>query len=478
MTSNPLPALKTNHAVINKAFRIALGDIIGNILPYQDGELKNPKPCLMAGLEYNTPWTRDSAINTWNGAGLLFPKLTHSTLLSVLERQENQVRIGGQYWDAIIWAIGGWYQYLFTGDTDFLNTSLAAIGHSLTYFESTEFSPDFGLFRGPACYGDGVAAYPDRYAQTDGSSSILDWPNCNPKTRSSVGFGIPMHTLSTNCLYYQAYRLAEVMAETLGMSPDPAWHGKATHLLAAIQKHFWNPELGTFSYLIDDTGICDAQEGMGHAFVLLFDIATSDQATSILKNQHITRAGIPCVWPSFARYDNVKGDSFGRHSGTVWPHIQALYADAALRYGRTDIFDHEFFSLAQNAWRDTQFTEIYHPITGEPYGGMQEDTGKGIRLWKTCKRQTWSATGFLRMVLFGLAGMSFKSHGIDFAPYLPETCGSFQLSDLPYRNMILSISILGTGRTISSFHLNGKASSEPFLDGSLEGPQSVEIRLK
>ena len=76
---------------------------------------------ILAGLDYDTPWTRDAAINVWNGAGLLLPDVARATLLSVLERAGETVRIGGQYWDAIIWTIGAWHHYLYTGDRELLD---------------------------------------------------------------------------------------------------------------------------------------------------------------------------------------------------------------------------------------------------------------------------------------------------------------------------------------------------------------------
>jgi hypothetical protein len=109
------------------------------------------------------------------------PEASRSTLLSVLERSaEGKVIFGGQYWDAIIWTTGAWAYYLYTGDRDLLALAFEATQNSLARFEAEEYDPHTGLFRGPACYGDGVGAYPDVYAQTNGSSSILDWPRCNP----------------------------------------------------------------------------------------------------------------------------------------------------------------------------------------------------------------------------------------------------------------------------------------------------------
>ena len=42
------------------------------------------------------------------------PEVSRNTLLSVLMRDPDsgRVRVGGQYWDAIIWAIGAWTYFL------------------------------------------------------------------------------------------------------------------------------------------------------------------------------------------------------------------------------------------------------------------------------------------------------------------------------------------------------------------------------
>ena len=217
-----LPYFKSDSPLLNSAFRVAMGELLGNIQPFQDGLLKELRPCILAGLDYDTPWTRDTAINIWNGAGLIFPEASLNTLLSVLEPfGEESVRIGGQYWDAIIWTAGAWAYYLYTGEQEFLSLALEATLNSLEYFEKTEYNPASGLFRGPACYGDGVAAYPDGYANTNNASSILAWPKYNPDKVSTPGVGIPMQALSTNCLYYHAYHLLGKMATELGRPLDP-----------------------------------------------------------------------------------------------------------------------------------------------------------------------------------------------------------------------------------------------------------------
>ena len=463
------PYLITDNKKINKAYRLAIATLSANIMPFQSGILCKPEPVILAGLGYSTPWTRDAAINTWNAGGLLCPTAARSTLESVIVKRENGHFIDGEYWDRIIWIIGAWWYYLYTGDQDFLRLAYETAENSLAYFESTEFSSQLNLFRGPACYGDGVAAYPDIYAQ-HGKSGIIDFATDNKALCEPVGVGIPMHALSTNCLYYQAYVTADKMGAALGLSPKYA--EKARAMKQAINAVFWNEERKTYSYLHDPFGGCDAAEGIGISFAILFDIADLKQKQALFQTTPVTSHGISCVYPSFSRYAN----GYGRHSGTVWPHIQGFWADAAATNGKTEIFDREFSAQTENALRYHQFAEVYHPVTGELYGGLQEDKQQGIRLWDSEPHQTWSATAYLRNVFFNLLGMQFAPEGISFRPAGSRLFGKLALTDLHYRDAVLNICITGNGRQMVSFKINGEDAS-PFIPAQATGTLDIDIRL-
>lgn len=467
-----IPQLKTNIKYIDRAFRIAMGDLMGNILPFSDGLLTEPKEAILAGLDYYKPWTRDAAINVWNGAGLLVPEAAKNTLLSVLTMRENQVTIGGQYWDAIIWVPGAWSYYLYTGDKEFLSLAVQATQNSLKFFEDTEFDPSLNLFRGAACYGDGISAYPDAYTKTTGTACILDWPGANPDLVAEKGVGIPMHALSTNCLYYQAYTLVGKMEEESGLPNGADWEAKAERLKEAINHHFWIEDQSRYRYLVDPIGNCDHQEGLGHSFALLFGIADEVQGEKVFKNQHITPAGIPCVWPTFKRYESEDGMSFGRHCGTVWPHIQTIWADTAAHYGKEDLFAFELHTLAKHACRDTHFAEVYHPVTGEMYGGEQEYVK-----WKSCSRQTWCATGYISMIMKSLVGMEFSPQGITFKPLLPAGFEKVELRNISYRNITMDVLIYGQGSKISEFTING-GKAPTFIPSTAEGYQKVIVKVE
>jgi hypothetical protein len=446
------------------------------VQPFKSGLLEHPVPVILAGLNYGTPWTRDASINAWNGASLIMPQVTRNTLLSVLDRTEGGVRIGGQYWDCIVWATGAWHHYLYTGDREFLSLAFEATKNSLAYFEQTEFDAEDHLFRGPG-WSDGVAGYPLEYGDSGGSSAILDWPKCNPNKVSTPGYGIPMKALSTNCLYYNAYVTAGKMAEELGVAVNPAWERKAQALKASINRHFWDQGKGLYRFLVGPFGPCDHQEGLGHSYALLFGVSNPQQSETIFSKLHVTPAGLPCEWPSFPRYDSNDGMSFARHAGTVWPQIQGFWAEVAARAKKPDVFGHEFFNLAKHARRDRQFAEIYHPLTGEIYGGMQEASGKGIILWEATSRQTWAATAYLRMLLLGLAGMRFDTDGVRFDPCVPSGITFVEIQNLTYRNMDLTLTIRGSGTKVTECTLNGQATEIPFVNASEDGRQHVVIVL-
>ncbi|WP_026506654.1 amylo-alpha-1,6-glucosidase [Butyrivibrio sp. MC2013] len=533
----------SDNELINRAARIALGDIRANYLPYCEkvsGDadktcdvgvsesalsddkaadtvsastpyMTEKKMCVMAGLDYDTPWTRDTAINTGNAVALLDPDVAKNTMLSVLEVCDGRVRVGGQYWDKILWIIAADRYCDITGDDDFRSFALEVADNTFIQMEEEEYDPADGLFRGAAVYGDGISAYPDRYAHTEGGrSGILDWPGANKGELASSGCGVPMKALSTNIAYCEAYRAAARMWEKcISQAPvkelDPAdmfiitkdmildaglyngfgkrgefdtelwrvkynlWNHKALALKDSINAHFWNEKTGRYDYIFDDKLRCDYTEAIGQSFAILFDIADDDQIRSIAENTYISPEGIPVVWPAFPRYRyNMSGElkpgdtidsslkiddhacadeaddtpimHYGRHSGTVWPHAQGFWALAMRKAGYGDKFDTELKTMALRAVRDMQFAEIYHPVTGEIYGGLQELEYNMI-LWKSCDKQTWSGTAFWSMIFYGIAGLKYQDGEFTIDPYLPEGMNEATITGLPMGDKLVNVRI-------------------------------------
>ena len=395
---------------LETAFCLAVETLAGNTRPFPDARGGECRPCLMAGADYPTQWTRDAAINVWFAEALLDPETARNTLLSVLEDGDGGPAVGGQYWDRIIWALGAERLWDVTRDAGFARLSYEVLCRTADRCLREEFDPADGLFRGPAVYGDGVSAYPEQYRNPSLSSSILRWPQEHPDRKVPAGGGIPMKALSTNCMYEHAFRVIARLAAALGEDACP-WIRRADALKEAVNRAFWNPASGLYDYL---AGECGAREGLGLAFAVLFGIADEAQSRSVMEHAYVTAHGIPCVWPAFRPYSEA---GYGRHCGTVWPHVQGFWALAALKAGRGDLFSRELFPLARRAVRDGQFAEIYHPEDGRIYGGIQEGGGSYLE-WRSCEKQSWSAAAFLAMVFYGIFGLD--SEGRPGQPFLPE----------------------------------------------------------
>ena len=421
---------KCNNQQLNEAYRIAIGDVVGNILPYENEG--TTRRCFIAGLDYDMPWTRDAAINSIYACALLFPDIAKNTLLSVCEHKDGKSFVGDQYWDKIIWVLAAKYYVDLHADKEFEEFAVKTSINTMREMEEEEFDSKVGLFRGPAVYGDGVAAYPDKYARVS-VSGILFWVEENPAEKADKGFGLPMFALSTNCLYYQVYKTLA------NWTKDITYQQKAVALKNAINKSFWNEKSGLYDYLKDES---DAQEGLGLAFAILFGVADSDQTKSILKNTYCSEHGIPCVYPNFERYEKL--GELGRHSGTVWPMIQGWYALANYVSGEMDNVEKTLYLMADKAVRDLHFSEIYHPQTGIPYGGIQETwtpNGCQMLMWRSYRKQTWSATAFLSLILYAVVGIKVENNCLIIKPHRPNGVERVSISNLCVRDLILDLEI-------------------------------------
>ncbi|MFW5682018.1 MAG: MGH1-like glycoside hydrolase domain-containing protein [Phycisphaeraceae bacterium] len=517
--------LKSGDFQIDRAFRLAIGDIFGNVLMYQSGIMDKPAPCLCAGLSYPDPWTRDAAFNTWSGAGLLMPEVMKNTLLSCLTRGDasagmgegcfdekgsqvppNCVSIAGQYWDRIIWAVGAWAWYRQNGDREFLALALEAIRNSLPYLEENEYDPERQLFRGGACIADGMGAYGDRYQHPLGSG-IYHWPEANPQDRHPKGAGLPMMCMSTNCLYAEGYRIAQVMADELGEQRDPHWAEMRQNVIEGIRTRLWD-EQGGFFKVYDDPwgGSGPHQECLGNCFALLFEgIPTPEQRKRIVEQQPHLAFGPPAVWPDYPRYveadvpiescpegrEDIAAENhilsqfpdirrgIAGHGGAVWPLMMGIYGEAVLREGHADLFTRELHLMADVFCRAVQCPEIVHPDCGAPGGAVGEAAGEAvgdppvIQRAVSCYRQTWSATSYLRLILHGLLGIDCRPEGLTFRPCLPAGMNEVELLGMPYRRASLKIRVERGGARACL--LDGEPLSGERIPVDLKGEHDVQL---
>ncbi|TCC30876.1 MGH1-like glycoside hydrolase domain-containing protein [Kribbella speibonae] len=463
-------------ALFGATYEAALENLLGvNTVPYgevhaRSGLMDPAVGMVRAGGGYEQPWTRDATINSWNATSLLAPALAANTLWAVVEKDaagKLQVQQDSQQWDQVVWTVGAWHHYLVTGDREFLRTAYEVVTNTLALREqATVFGYDarYGLFTGPSFFNDGVSGFPaptpaDGEARGSESTSYAD-----------VVSGM---YLSTNALYYAAYTCAAEMAVKLGLPSDAS--DKAKAIRQAINKHFWNPQSGTYNYELRADGTPGAyQEGTGLAFTLLFGIADEAQAKQLISAAHRMTWGMPDTYPHWDRYSSAEP---GRHNAIVWPLVQGLWAKALAERGDQDGFATETTLLAKLVRDSGGFWEIYNGDTGAVDGGYQAGYGVLKHHWDSQPDQTWSATAFIDMMHTGLFGLRFDDDGLTFAPTLPAGWGDVTLSGLRYRDARLTVKLHGSGTVIRSFELDGRPTPDHGVPASPHGDHTIEIQL-
>ncbi len=435
------------------------------------GMMANPPGTFIrAGGGYDNPWTRDASLNSWFAGSLLEPASARNTLWAVCRRQNDGsivVQQDNQWWDQCIWVKGAWNHYAVTGDLAFLQAAYSVATASLAILRKEHFNTSYGLFMGPAFFADGISAYPPpEFDQSNHSSFVLD----HRHTRELM-------VLSTNCVYREAFRCAAQMARALGR-PDAEAADEdhlSDSLKSSINQHFWSSTKHTYAYFISSAGpdagkTYFAQEGMGQAFALLFDVADAEQTRLVISQTHSEPYGIVTLWPNLPQFDD---EHLGRHNVMIWPLVNGVWAQAEARRGATDQFATEVGHIADLVLAsDHNFFEIYNPRTGKPDGGWQT----GGR-WNPVPDQTWSATAYIAAIHYGLFGMSFSPHGITFAPNLPREWGAVTLTDLKYREMSLTIHLSGSGTQVRRAILDGATLKIPAISCNLTGDHRLDIEV-
>ena len=411
--------LRTNNPQLDSAFQLAVWTIDHNT---HDG-------IIAAGAGYGGEWTRDASINCWNALSLLRPEVAEKTLWSVTE---DSVRIGHQYWDKIIWTLAAWHHYEVTADTAYLRHAYACASQTMRELERQCFDTNYGLFMGPAVFQDGIEAYPEPIYDPKkwDDSFVLHHPHSDS-----------IRCLSTNVVYYRAYRCLGQMADVLGMdSASKHYAGCAQVLGNQIRQHFHHYEACYLDYLIDHRGVhFSHQEGLGVSLALSSGLFSHEECRCLLRQVLLTRYGIPSVSPCFLRNSPEKP---GRHNMMIWPHINAFYADACAVLGAEDAFYNEVGNIARLAMVNGQgnFYEIY-TIDGEPSGGWQCGA-----LWGKMEHQTWCATGYLRLWIDHIFGLRCDGSGeLTFHPMGMRDGSECTLDGIPWHGAELTVTVRGRG---------------------------------
>ena len=474
MRFGPVPELKVANERMDKAFKAAvrnLTEINSVVCPfekYNNTGLLDPEVPFMirAGGRYPTPWTRDASVNSWNCASIIEPKVAQNTLFAVCEKDIDggiTIQMDNQVWDKIVWAIGAYNHYLVTLDKEFLKTAYHVVAKALEYMEENSFSRQYGLFKGGSFFNDGIAGYPaDLYTPGNGSSFVGD----HEATREIM-------CLSTNCLYFRSYEIASEMSRILDYTDAAALYDKKAEAIRdAIESGLWNEEKGMYSYfLYPDGRRYDAQEATGNLFAILFKLCDRQKCERILASLKTYEYGLPSIYELFEGRSTKEKPA--RHNNLIWPFINAWYVTAAAKNGRIDLMEKEMEHILTLVEKSHyEFYEIYNSYDGSVDGGWQT----GVHC-NSEYDQTWSATGYIGAVFYGLFGIEISEDHIAVYPHLPQRYADASLSGIEIGGKRVSIALKGWGDKIEKVIINGNAAEKPVIDRTAE-PCDVEIYLR
>jgi glycogen debranching enzyme len=240
-----------------------------------------------------------------------------------------------------------------------------------------------------------------------------------------------------------------------------AWSARARRLRAAIEEHFWVPELEFYAIALDGDGVPCRVRASNAGHLLFCGIPSAERAAAVcsqlLSKQFRSGWGIRTLRAGEARYNPMS-----YHNGSVWPHDTSICAAGIARYGgrahAVEILTEVFEAANQFSMR-----------LPELYCGFERDGAQSpVPYPVACLPQAW-ASGSVFMLLQATLGIRIdgarREVHID-RPLLPEGIESLRLSALP----------ICTSRIDIEFHrLGDEVGVVPF--GHAEGGVTVLAHL-
>jgi hypothetical protein len=252
------------------------------------------------------------------------------------------------------------------------------------------------------------------------------------------------------------------MAKILG-EPGEEYVKRAKEIKSGMNSYLWMADKGYYGqYLYGRSSMILSPrfEALGEAHTVLFGIADTERAKSIIENSPLTAFGTTCIYPQIPGIPPY-------HNNAVWPFVQAFWNLAAAKAGNETALVHGLASIYRAGALFLTNYENFVAQNGD-YVGTEINSD----------RMLWSMAGNLAMVHRVFIGMDFETNGIRFQPVIPKVYGGTRtLSNFSYRKAKLSITVKGYGNQIDSFTLDGKT-SEDFFPADLSGEHTIEIVMR
>ncbi|MCK9207299.1 MAG: hypothetical protein M0P66_09335, partial [Salinivirgaceae bacterium] len=305
------PSYHSDQKIVDALYNLSLEEASKNI--EHDSTLRT-------GAKWGGVWTRDVSYSIYLAFAYHEPEVAKISLLHKVNRKRIVQDTGsGGAWpvssDRVIWANAAWELYKITGDLDWLKQAYEIIKNTLDDDFKTLYSTSTDMFKG--------------------ESSFLDWrEQTYPKWMSNVDIA-ESENLGTNVAHYRAYMVLVEMAKILG-EPYEVYKMRAQKIKNGINNHLWMSNKGYYGqYLYGRSSnlLSPRFEALGEALAIIFEVADSSQAASIISKSPVTPFGVTCIYPQIPGIPPY-------HNNAIWPFVQSYWNLATAKVGNEKMLNH------------------------------------------------------------------------------------------------------------------------------------------
>jgi glycogen debranching enzyme len=227
-------------------------------------------------------------------------------------------------------------------------------------------------------------------------------------------------------VYAALNSMAELAGTRAQHSMADGWRCRADALRAAIERHFWLPELNSYAIAVDGDGTPCRVRASNAGHLLFCQVPSAERGAAVssqlLSQQSSSGWGIRTLALGQARYNPMS-----YHNGSIWPHDTAICAAGIARYGGRK----QVVQLLSELFEAANHFAFRLP---ELYCGFARVPGQGPTPYPVaCLPQAWSS-GCIFMLLQAILGVRIDGQRKEVhieRPLLPIGIESLTVSDLP-----------------------------------------------
>jgi glycogen debranching enzyme len=238
---------------------------------------------------------------------------------------------------------------------------------------------------------------------------------------------------------YAARRAAAALAATLGYAERSAQLTRQAEVLRVrFEEAFWCEELSTYALALDGAKRPCRVRTSNAGQCLFTGIASAERAGRVARTlsapESFSGWGVRTVAASENRFNPM-----GYHTGSIWPHDNALIAQGLARYGLTE--------EALQIWTGQFEAGLYFELHRMPelFCGFAQEPGEGpIPYPVACASQAWSAAAvfLLLQACLGLEVSGTEARICFNPPQLPASLGELRIHNLRLANATVDLMLV------------------------------------